>query len=215
MVNPNPATNLETVQEAPSAESLATQAETGQKTGELTSPVTSTELDKVVTDAKEAGVTVTEDSKAIVYDNLDQAQADLAKQTEAVQEATVKQEANTTAIKEAEEYNKAEKERVEREFQEALAEWEKQKTVIDYNDPEYIKAKAEYDKAKAVYDRDKAAREAHNAQAQAEYDAIAAQIENQDVGNPSAGIQGHSFPVGEFHLRNGATSLQWIWETGW
>ncbi|HHT7814763.1 TPA: SspB-related isopeptide-forming adhesin, partial [Streptococcus suis] len=130
--------------------------------------------------------------------NLDQAQGDLAKQTEAVQEATVKQEANTTAIKEAEEYNKAEKERVEREFQEALAEWEKQKTVIDYNDPEYIKAKAEYDKAKAVYDRDKAAREAHNAQAQAEYDAITAQIENQDVGNPSAGIQGHSFPVGEF-----------------
>ncbi|HEM3613158.1 TPA: hypothetical protein U1C24_002318, partial [Streptococcus suis] len=51
----------------------------------MTSPVTSTELDKVVTDAKEAGVTVTEDSKAIVYDNLDQAQGDLAKQVEAVQ----------------------------------------------------------------------------------------------------------------------------------
>ncbi|HEM3632178.1 TPA: hypothetical protein U1C39_002256, partial [Streptococcus suis] len=105
---------------------------------------------------------------------------------------------NTSAIKEAEEYNKAEVERVEREYQEALAEWEKQKTVIDYNNPDYLKAKAEYDKAKAVYDRDKAAREAHNAQAQAEYDAITAQIENQDVGNPSAGIQGHSFPVGEF-----------------
>ncbi|WP_449456314.1 SspB-related isopeptide-forming adhesin [Streptococcus suis] len=105
VVNPNPATNLETVQEAASAESLATQAETGQKTGELTSPVTSTELDKVVTDAKEAGVAVTEDSKAIVYDNLDQAQADLAKQAEAVKEATVKQEDNTEAIKKAEAHN--------------------------------------------------------------------------------------------------------------
>lgn len=209
VVNPNPATNLETVQETPSAESLATQAEAGQKTGELTSPVTSTELDQIVTDAKEAGVTVTEDSKPVVYDNLDQAQADLAKQAEAVKEATVKQEDNTEAIKKAEDhnaemdrknkeeaeriarenaeidarnkaaqekadkinserktqvienekarqeaiaYNKAEVERVEREYKEALAEWEKTKATTGINDPEYIKAKAEYDKAKAEYD---------------------------------------------------------------
>ncbi|WP_449457763.1 GbpC/Spa domain-containing protein, partial [Streptococcus suis] len=119
VINSNPATNLETVQEAPSAESLATQAEAGQKTGELTSPVTSTELDQIVTDAKEVGVTVTEESKPAVYENLDQAQADLAKQAEAVKEATDKQEANTTAIKEAtdknaeiDRQNKAEAERV-------------------------------------------------------------------------------------------------------
>ncbi|MGU7910484.1 SspB-related isopeptide-forming adhesin [Streptococcus suis] len=119
VVNPNPATNLETVQETPSAESLATQAESGQKTGELTSPVTSTELDQIVTDAKEAGVTVTEESKPAVYENLDQAQADLTKQTDVVKEATDKQEANTTAIKEAmdknaeiDRQNKAEAERV-------------------------------------------------------------------------------------------------------
>ncbi|HEL1616894.1 TPA: LPXTG cell wall anchor domain-containing protein [Streptococcus suis] len=119
VVNPNPATNLETVQETPSAESLATQAEAGQKTGELTSPVTSTELDQIVTDAKEAGVTVTEESKPAVYENLDQAQADLTKQTDVVKEATDKQEANTTAIKEAtdknaeiDRQNKAEAERV-------------------------------------------------------------------------------------------------------
>lgn len=119
VVNPNPATNLETVQETPSAESLATQAEAGQKTGELTSPVTSTELDQIVTDAKEAGVTVTEESKPVVYENLDQAQADLTKQTDVVKEATDKQEANTTAIKEAtdknaeiDRQNKAEAERV-------------------------------------------------------------------------------------------------------
>ncbi|NQR29276.1 LPXTG cell wall anchor domain-containing protein [Streptococcus suis] len=119
VVNPNPATNLETVQETPSAENLATQAEAGQKTGELTSPVTSTELDQIVTDAKEAGVTVTEESKPAVYENLDQAQADLTKQTDVVKEATDKQEANTTAIKEAtdknaeiDRQNKAEAERV-------------------------------------------------------------------------------------------------------
>lgn len=119
VINSNPATNLETVQEAPSAESLATQAEAGQKTGELTSPVTSTELDQIVTDAKKVGVTVTEESKPAVYENLDQAQADLAKQTDVVKEATDKQEANTTAIKEAtdknaeiDRQNKAEAERV-------------------------------------------------------------------------------------------------------
>ena len=119
VVNPNPATNLETVQETPSAESLATQAEAGQKTGELTSPVTSTELEQIVTDAKEVGVTVTEESKPAVYENLDQAQADLTKQTDVVKEATDKQEANTTAIKEAtdknaeiDRQNKAEAERV-------------------------------------------------------------------------------------------------------
>ncbi|HEP1829847.1 TPA: LPXTG cell wall anchor domain-containing protein [Streptococcus suis] len=105
VVNPNPATNLEIVQEAPSAESLATQAEAGQKTGELTSPVTSTELDLIVTDAKEAGVTVTEENKPVAYENLDQAQADLTKQTDVVKEATDKQEANTTAIKEATDKN--------------------------------------------------------------------------------------------------------------
>ncbi|MFM0611607.1 GbpC/Spa domain-containing protein [Streptococcus suis] len=241
VVNPNPATNLETVQEAPSAESLATQAETGQKTGELTSPVTSTELDKAVSDAKEAGVTVTEDSKPVVYDNLDQAQADLAKQAEAVKDATVKQEDNTEAIKKAEDhnaeidrknkeeaariarenaeidarnkvaqekvdkinserktqvienekarqeamdYNKAEVERVEREYKEALAEWEKTKATTGVNDPEYIKAKAEYDKAKAEYDlkfanylKEKAAVDAHNAQEQADYEAKKAEME--------------------------------------
>ncbi|HHW4958194.1 TPA: SspB-related isopeptide-forming adhesin [Streptococcus suis] len=224
VVNPNPATNLETVQEAASAESLATQAETGQKTGELTSPVTSTELDKAVTDAKEAGVTVTEDSKAIVYDNLDQAQADLAKQAEAVKEATVKQEDNTAAIKKAEDhnaeidrknkeeadrvarenaeidarnkaaqekadkinserktqvienekarqeaiaYNKAEVERVEREYKEALAEWEKTKATTGVNDPEYIKAKAEYDIQLANYLKNKSDYEARVAKMQA------------------------------------------------
>ncbi|MBY4966117.1 hypothetical protein FAJ35_05110, partial [Streptococcus suis] len=124
VVNPNPATNLETVQEAPSAESLATQAEAGQKTGELTSPVTSTDLDKAISEAKDAGVTVTEESKTVVYENLDQAQADLTKQTDVVKEATDKQEANTTAIKEATDKN-AEIDRQNKTETERVAEYNK------------------------------------------------------------------------------------------
>ncbi|WP_155964036.1 SspB-related isopeptide-forming adhesin [Streptococcus ruminantium] len=100
-VNPNPATNLETVQEAPSVESLKTQAETGQKTGELTSPVVSTELEKTVDSAKKAGVTVTEKIKPVVHDSLDKAQVDLEKQAEALKAAMAKQEANTASIKKA------------------------------------------------------------------------------------------------------------------
>ena len=185
VVNPNPATNLETVQEAASAESLATQAETGQKTGELTSPVTSTELDKAVTDAKDAGVTVTEDSKPIVYDNLDQAQADLAKQAETVKEATVKQEDNTEAIKKAEDYNaeidrknKEEADRIARENAEIDArnkaaqekadkinserktqviENEKaRQEAMDYNKAEVERVEREYKEALAEWEKTKA-----------------------------------------------------------
>ncbi|HEM6204226.1 TPA: LPXTG cell wall anchor domain-containing protein [Streptococcus suis] len=195
VVNPNPATNLETVQEAPSAESLATQAEAGQKTGELTSPVTSTELDLIVTDAKEAGVTVTEENKPVAYENLDQAQADLTKQTDVVKEATDKQEANTTAIKEAtdknaeiDRQNKAEAERVaeynktgqeavdarNKAGQEAvdarnanaLAEWEANKETI-------IAADAA---AMAGYNERKKANEESNAKGQAEADAKNAEL---------------------------------------
>ncbi|HFR3622238.1 TPA: SspB-related isopeptide-forming adhesin [Streptococcus suis] len=195
VVNPNPATNLETVQEAPSAESLATQAEAGQKTGELTSPVTSTELDLIVTDAKEAGVTVTEENKPVAYENLDQAQADLTKQTDVVKEATDKQEANTTAIKEAtdknaeiDRQNKAEAERVaeynktgqeavdarNKAGQEAvdarnanaLAEWEANKETI-------IAADAA---AMAGYNERKKANEEANAKGQAEADAKNAEL---------------------------------------
>ncbi|WP_202862292.1 hypothetical protein, partial [Streptococcus suis] len=59
---------------------------------------------------------------------------------------------NEKARQEAMDYNKAEVERVEREYKEALAEWEKTKATTGVNDPDYIKAKAEYDQAKALYD---------------------------------------------------------------
>ncbi|MEG3246031.1 SspB-related isopeptide-forming adhesin [Streptococcus suis] len=196
VVNPNPATNLETVQETPSAESLATQAEAGQKTGELTSPVTSTELDQIVTDAKEVGVTVTEESKPAVYENLDQAQADLTKQTDVVKEATDKQEANTTAIKEAtdknaeiDRQNKAEAERVaeyNKTGQEAVDARNKagQEAVDARNAQAVAKRESE---AEAVEARNKAGQEAvdaRNKSGQAMTDAInKAEQERADLEN--------------------------------
>ncbi|HEM5323422.1 TPA: LPXTG cell wall anchor domain-containing protein [Streptococcus suis] len=196
VVNPNPATNLETVQETPSAESLATQAEAGQKTGELTSPVTSTELDQIVTDAKEAGVTVTEESKPAVYENLDQAQADLTKQTDVVKEATDKQEANTTAIKEAtdknaeiDRQNKAEAERVaeyNKTGQEAVdARNKASQEAVDARNAQAV-AKRESE-AEAVEARNKAGQEAvdaRNKSGQAMTDAInKAEQERADLEN--------------------------------
>ncbi|HEM5274562.1 TPA: LPXTG cell wall anchor domain-containing protein [Streptococcus suis] len=196
VVNPNPATNLETVQETPSAESLATQAEASQKTGELTSPVTSTELDQIVTDAKEVGVTVTEESKPAVYENLDQAQADLTKQTDVVKEATEKQEANTTAIKEAtdknaeiDRQNKAEAERVaeyNKTGQEAVEARNKagQEAVDARNAQAVAKRESE---AEAVEARNKAGQEAvdaRNKSGQAMTDAInKAEQERADLEN--------------------------------
>ncbi|MGU8030064.1 SspB-related isopeptide-forming adhesin [Streptococcus suis] len=105
VVNPNPATNLETVQEAPTAEAVATEAQAGTQSGELVSPVTSPELDAAVTSAQEAGVSVTEETTPVAHESLDAAQADLANQTAEVIAAEEKQVENTTEIKEAEATN--------------------------------------------------------------------------------------------------------------
>ncbi|HFI2691416.1 TPA: SspB-related isopeptide-forming adhesin [Streptococcus suis] len=105
VVNPNPATNLETVQEAPTAEAVATETQAGAQMGELVSPVTSTELDAAVTSAQEAGVSITEETIPVAHESLDAAQADLASQTAEVIAAEEKQVENTTEIKEAEATN--------------------------------------------------------------------------------------------------------------
>ncbi|HFI0795724.1 TPA: SspB-related isopeptide-forming adhesin [Streptococcus suis] len=105
VVNPNPATNLETVQEAPTAEAVATETQAGTQSGELVSPVTSPELDAAVTSAQEAGVSVTEETTPVAHESLDAAQADLANQTAEVIAAEEKQVENTTEIKEAEATN--------------------------------------------------------------------------------------------------------------
>ncbi|ESR10535.1 LPXTG cell wall anchor domain-containing protein [Streptococcus iniae] len=67
-------------------------------------PVTLSELDKSVTEAKEAGVKVTTTAPVAHVDVLS-AQNDLTNQEKAVEEATAKAEANATAIKTATEVN--------------------------------------------------------------------------------------------------------------
>ncbi|MDQ8759083.1 SspB-related isopeptide-forming adhesin [Streptococcus ruminantium] len=101
VVNPNPATNLTTVQEAPSKESIAIQEQSGTSKGEVVSSVISSELNNAVDTAKDAGVTVTEETKPVIYNDLSSAQQDLSKQASEVKVAEEKQSQNTTAIKDA------------------------------------------------------------------------------------------------------------------
>lgn len=164
-ITANPATNLLEAQPEASAANVSLASEAGTQTGELVSEVTSDKLDNAVSTATEAGVTVTTENK-VVYDSLDNAQADLAKQETAVKEATAKQEANTEAIETAVAENKAidkansdEKARVDALNKKGEADTnakneEGQKAV----DTENAKAKADADKenAKRQKDYDKA-----------------------------------------------------------
>ncbi|HER7251886.1 TPA: SspB-related isopeptide-forming adhesin [Streptococcus pyogenes] len=102
----NPATNLTTLQTPPTADQTQLAHQAGQQSGELVSEVSNTEWDNAVTTAQKAGVTVKQSEK-VTHDSLSSAQADLEKQTQAVTEATTKQEANTTAINQAVSENKA------------------------------------------------------------------------------------------------------------
>ncbi|HEP4709783.1 TPA: LPXTG cell wall anchor domain-containing protein [Streptococcus pyogenes] len=102
----NPATNLITLQTPPTADQTQLAHQAGQQSGELVSEVSNTEWDNAVTTAQKAGVTVKQSEK-VTHDSLSSAQADLEKQTQAVTEATTKQEANTTAINQAVSENKA------------------------------------------------------------------------------------------------------------
>ncbi|GET71230.1 SspB-related isopeptide-forming adhesin [Streptococcus dysgalactiae] len=102
----NPATNLTTLQTPSTADQTQLAHQAGQQSGELVSEVSNTEWDNAVTTAQKAGVTVKQSEK-VTHDSLSSAQADLEKQTQAVTEATTKQEANTTAINQAVSENKA------------------------------------------------------------------------------------------------------------
>ncbi|HHD3828853.1 TPA: SspB-related isopeptide-forming adhesin [Streptococcus pyogenes] len=102
----NPATNLTTLQTPPTADQTQLAHQAGQQSGELVSEVSNTEWDNAVTTAQKAGVTVKQSEK-VTHDSLSSAQADLEKQTQAVTEATTKQEANTIAINQAVSENKA------------------------------------------------------------------------------------------------------------
>lgn len=200
----NPATNLETAQSAPSQANLDAQTQSGTNTGAIVTPVETPEVNQAVSDAKEAGVTVTETSP-VTYDTLAEAQADANKQVAAVENAEAEKVANTEAIAEAEATNKqidAENEAEEKRVAEvnkagqaavdqrnqlneqavkdrnnkALATWEENKKAIIATDE---KAMQGYEARKAANEAaNKAGQEAvdaENAKLQAEYEKLLAE----------------------------------------
>ncbi|GAB6702817.1 LPXTG cell wall anchor domain-containing protein [Streptococcus uberis] len=85
---------------APATQSQTVVTTLTEPTNNQAQPVTSTALDTAVSTAKEAGVTVNT-TGAVSHTDVPSAQADLASQTQAVEDATAKAEANTQAIKDA------------------------------------------------------------------------------------------------------------------
>lgn len=147
-----------------------------EPTNNQAQPVSSPELDKAVSEAQDAGVTVTTEP-TVSHTNEASAQADLASQTQAVKEATEQVNANTQAIKEAtvqnaqiDAENQAEKERVAAE----------NKAGQDAVDAKNVQEKAKVDQANQDA---KATADKTNAQLKADYEKKLADIESVEAHN--------------------------------
>lgn len=147
-----------------------------EPTNNQAQPVSSPELDTAVSEAQDAGVTVTTEP-TVSHTNEASAQADLDQQTQAVKEATEQVNANTQAIKEAtaqnaqiDAENKAEKERVEAENKAGQA------AVDAKNAEEKAKVDQANQDAKATADKT-------NAQLKADYEKKLAEIESVEAHN--------------------------------
>lgn len=106
VVSDSNATNLAETQADNSQSHTDLTNQSGEQTGQLTETVTSDGLDQSVSDAKQAGVEVDENGK-VTHSSYADAQADLAKQKEAVEQATETQQAVDSAKATAEEAAKA------------------------------------------------------------------------------------------------------------
>lgn len=147
-----------------------------EPTNNQAQPVSSPELDTAVSEAQDAGVTVTTEP-TVSHTNEASAQADLDQQTQAVKEATEQVNANTQAIKEAtaqnaqiDAENQAEKERVEAENKAGQA------AVDAKNAEEKAKVDQANQDAKATADKT-------NAQLKADYEKKLAEIESVEAHN--------------------------------
>lgn len=147
-----------------------------EPTNNQAQPVSSPELDTAVSEAQDAGVTVTTEP-TVSHTNEASAQADLDQQTQAVKEATEQVNANTQAIKEAtaqnaqiDAENKAEKEHVEAENKAGQA------AVDAKNAEEKAKVDQANQDAKATADKT-------NAQLKADYEKKLAEIESVEAHN--------------------------------
>ena len=106
VVSDSNATNLAQAQADNSQSHTDLTNQSGEQTGQLTETVTSDGLDQSVSDAKQAGVEVDENG-TVTHSSYADAQADLAKQKEAVDQATETQQAVDSAKATAEEAAKA------------------------------------------------------------------------------------------------------------
>ena len=106
VVSDSNATNLSEAQADNSQSHTDLTNQSGEQTGQLTETVTSDGLDQSVSDAKQAGVEVDENG-TVTHSSYADAQADLAKQKEAVDQATETQQAVDSAKATAEEAAKA------------------------------------------------------------------------------------------------------------
>ncbi|MBY5034219.1 LPXTG cell wall anchor domain-containing protein [Streptococcus gallolyticus] len=161
----NPATNLEEAQAPQSADNAALAQNAGTQSGEMVTEVPSPQLDEAVKSAETAGVEVTEE-KPVIYDNLSDAQKDLANQVEKAEAATTKKVDNTKAVNDAkaknaeiDAQNTAEKQRVEEanktgqakvDAENAAKKAAYEKDVEAYN-KKVSEQKAAYDKALAIH----------------------------------------------------------------
>ncbi|GET79757.1 TPA: SspB-related isopeptide-forming adhesin [Streptococcus pyogenes] len=172
----NPATNLTTLQTPPTTDQTQLAHQAGQQSGELVSKVSNTEWDNAVTTAQEAGVTVKQSEK-VTHDSLSSAQADLEKQTQAVTEATTKQEANTTAINQAVSENKA--------IDQANRDEKARVDALNTKEEADTKAKNEAGQAQVDAQNKQAqeAADAMNAQLKADYEAKLTEIERLKAEN--------------------------------
>lgn len=184
----NPATNLVEAQGQASSASTDLASQSGVQSGVITQDVTSDELNTAVSEAQKSGVTVSQEA-TVSHDSLANAQADLANQTKAVEDATNKANSNAQAIAQAEAQNaqidaenKAEADRVAAENEAG------QKAV----DEENAKAKEKYESEKSKVEAGNAEIRKMNAQRKSEYDAkmaeIQSHIDNQDEGYISEAV---------------------------
>ncbi len=102
VVSDSNATNLSETQAENSQSHTDLTNQSGEQTGQLTEKVTSDSLDQSVTDAKQVGVEVDENGM-VTHSSYADAQADLAKQKEVVDQATETQQAVDSAKATAEE----------------------------------------------------------------------------------------------------------------
>jgi adhesin isopeptide-forming family sspB-C2 type protein/LPXTG-motif cell wall-anchored protein len=143
-VNPNPATNAQSLQESPTVESTKDQGSTGKSTGSVEVTVGRDKVESAVSAAKEAGLTVKEKE---VDGGLVANPDELAKKTAEIESSYDKQA--STVVDESKKYK-----------EEVANRKEEIKTITTEN-----KEKQDsYDKAKAQYDKDLSDATTKNAQ---------------------------------------------------